>query len=86
MEINDLFNTAYNWLCKSRLRHPHNADVWDFRWKWAKNRDGIGNDFLSGKYRFDIQSRRTLASSELIDVYTACDALVIKLLALIKPY
>ena len=83
MNSNDLFNTAYNWLCKSRLRHPHNADIWDFSWRWEKSRDGINNDFISGKYTFDIQSRRTLASGELIDVYTACDALVIKALTLI---
>lgn len=70
MNMNDLFSTAYNWLCKSRLRHTHNADVWDVRWRWAKIRGGIWNDFISGKYRFDIQSKRTLANGELIDVYT----------------
>ena len=43
----------------------------------------IAHFSLSGKYTFDIQSRRTLANGELIDVYTACDALVIKALALI---
>jgi hypothetical protein len=83
MNINELFSTAYTWLCKSRLRHPHNADIWDFRWRWANIKDGIGNDFISGKYQFDIQFRRTLAHGELIDIYTACDALVIKALALI---
>ena len=54
-----------------------------FRWRWAKIRDGIERAFISGKYRFDAQSRRNLASGELIDVYTAGDALVIKALALI---
>ena len=83
MNIEALFNTAYNWLCKSRLRHPHNADIWDFRWRWANIRDGIEIKFISGRYRFDVQVRRPLANGELIDVYTACDALVIKTLALI---
>ncbi|MBF8277456.1 MAG: putative reverse transcriptase [Candidatus Brocadiaceae bacterium] len=41
MKVNELFTTAYNWLCKSRVRRPHNADVWDFRWRWANIRDGI---------------------------------------------
>ena len=53
------------------------------RWEWRKIKDGIYNDFLCWKYTFDIQSRRTLANGELIDVYPACDALALNVLVLV---
>ncbi len=27
-----IFFNAYQWLCTSRKKHPHNADIWDFIW------------------------------------------------------
>jgi len=75
-----LFDEAYAWLCKSRRNHPANADIWDFRFKWHKDKPAILSAFLHGNFRLDTQRRIALNSNDEIDVYKSDDALVIKIL------
>ncbi|MGO9570407.1 MAG: hypothetical protein ACLP5H_22980 [Desulfomonilaceae bacterium] len=75
-----LLDWAYNWLCRSRKNHPSSSDIWHLRPKWEQLRERIAAAFQQGTYRFAVQSKITLASGETIAMWSACDALVIKLL------
>lgn len=80
MWLNKYFAESYKWLCRSRAKHPPNADIWDFRWSWEKTRDKIIDAFSDGSYRFDVQSRMKIKNGEEIDINTPSDALVLKVL------
>jgi RNA-directed DNA polymerase len=75
-----LLHEAYEWLCTARKKHPANADVWDFRCNWHRWAQSLLADFRTGDYRFDVQKKITLASGETIALWSARDALVIKVL------
>jgi len=74
------FSESYDWLCRSRNKHPPNADIWDFRWRWAAIRDKLRESFLDGSYRFEVQTRMRIRTGEDIDSNTPSDALVLKVL------
>ncbi len=78
-----IFLKSYKWLCKSRKKHHHNADIWDFIWRWDNIRDKIFNKFVRGRYHFGVQSRKRLSSGDDIDVYDACDSLKLKTITII---
>ncbi len=48
----EMMHESYDWLCKSRIGHPPNTDIWDFRWNWEENRERLQQDLLAGSYRF----------------------------------
>ncbi len=71
---------AYDWLCRSRKKHPTSSDIWHLRPKWQQLREPIAEAFQRGTYRFDVQSKITLGSGETIAMWSSPDALVLKVL------
>lgn len=46
-----LWQEAYNWLCRSRIKAAHNADIWDLRFKWPDEGNFIFSQVNTGEYR-----------------------------------
>ena len=43
---------SYRWLCHQRRNYAPNADVWDFRFHWERERPRLEVELLSGRFRF----------------------------------
>ena len=71
-------DAAFAWLCKRRRDYPDDADVWNFRRNWPREKARLQTDLLAGHYRFGFLSRVELADGEKIDLWSARDALVLK--------
>jgi hypothetical protein len=57
-------DTAHEWLCRRRRDYSANSDVWAFRRDWARKREQIKGELLSGNYRFSLLTRITLKDGE----------------------
>ncbi|MCH8240261.1 MAG: group II intron reverse transcriptase domain-containing protein [Proteobacteria bacterium] len=79
----DVLDTAYEWLCRSRRDYSANADVWSFRRRWLEEKNRIKRDLLSGRYRFSLLSRATLSNGDDVDLWSARDALMLKALSIV---
>jgi hypothetical protein len=77
-----VLDAAFTWLCKRRRDYPDHADVWEFRRNWPQEKDRIRTELPSGRYRFGLLTRITLANGDEIDLWSARDALVLKALAI----
>jgi RNA-directed DNA polymerase len=89
--IHKLFSDAYQWLCKSRKKHPPSSDIWNFRRNWNGLSDTVMDDFRSGCYQFDTQDKVALSGGDTIAVWSSQDALVLKVLTwiiqgILKPF
>ncbi len=78
-----VLDTAYDWLSRRRRAYPADADVWSFRQTWAQEKDKIKAALASGRYRFGLLTRITLVDGEEVDLWSACDALVLKALTIV---
>ena len=47
-----VLDQAYRWLCRQRRKYGPNADVWDFRFHWPRERPLLEAELLSGRFRF----------------------------------
>jgi hypothetical protein len=79
----DVLDCAYEWLCRRRRDYSANSDVWAFSRYWQREKEQIKNELLSGNYRFSLLSRITIKDGEDTDLWSACDALVLKALAIV---
>jgi RNA-directed DNA polymerase len=79
----DVLDTAYEWLCRRRRDYSTNANVWSLRRCWPHEKEKIKDELHSGSYRFSLLSRITLKNGEDADLWSARDALVLKVLALV---
>lgn len=77
----DDIDQAYTWLCKRRAHFPPNTDIWHLRFHWVKERRYILDNLQSGKYRLSPLSLVRKANGEVIHIWAAKDALVLKMLA-----
>jgi hypothetical protein len=77
------FHSAYEWLKKSRKHYPSSSDIWDFRWRWHKQKESIKKLFLTGSYHFDLQKGIRLSTGEAITLWSSPDALILKVLTLL---
>src|ERR1700704_1944426 len=59
-----------------------NADIWQFRCDWPREKQRIKGELHVGNYRFSLLSRITLKDGEETDLWSASDALVLKALSL----
>jgi hypothetical protein len=75
-----LFSDAYNWLCKSRKKHPPDSDIWNLKRTWDSQAEATMESFRSGAYKFDVQVKIILSCGETIDLWSSQDALIIKVL------
>ena len=79
----DVLDTADGWLCRRRQNYPADADVWSFRQTWAQEKDKLKAMLAAGRFRFGLLTRNMLKDGEEIDLWSACDALVLKALAIV---
>ena len=74
---------AFTWLCRQRRHWPPDADVWYVRSQWQTVKNTLVLELGNGTYRFDPLSRITKANGDIIHVWSARDALVLKALAIV---
>jgi len=89
--LHRLFSEAYQWLCRSRKGHPPSSDIWLFRRDWKHQAHRVIDRFIQGRHQFAVQQRITLAQGETVALWSACDALMLKVLTriiqtLLKPF
>jgi hypothetical protein len=73
---------AYSWLCQQRANFPPNADVWHLRFHWHSQRQALLDSLHSHDYTLLPQSVVTKADGSSIHLWSSCDALVLKMLAM----
>jgi len=72
--------SAYQWVCRQRGHYPPDADIRDLRFHWEAIRLPLLAQLCQGRYRFSpLQSIRK-ADGEPIHLWSAQDALVMKML------
>jgi hypothetical protein len=76
-------NEAYHWLCRQRRDYPPDADVWDLRVHWHSERIRLEADLRTGRFRFGPLRVIAKADGEVLHLWSARDALVLKALALV---
>ena len=74
---------AYDWLCHQRKVYPPDADVWDLRLHWHAERIRLEAELRTGRFRFGPLQVITKADGEVLHLWSARDALVLKALALV---
>jgi len=87
MDLATLFNpatlqAAYQWVCRQRRHHPPDADIWDLRFHWEAIRHPLLAQLCRGRYRFSPLQPIRKANGEPIHLWSAQDALVMKMLAM----
>jgi hypothetical protein len=50
----DRLAAAYEWLCRRRRDYSANSDVWAFSRDWAREKERIKGETLSGNYRVSL--------------------------------
>ena len=78
-----MLGQAYRWLCRQRRDYPADADVWDLRFHWRSERIRLEDELRTGRFRFGPLRVVTKADGEVLHLWSACDALVLKALALV---
>lgn len=71
---------AGQWLFEQRKDYPPNADIWHLRFHWKSESPIILDAINCGHYRFSPLQIITKASGETIALWSARDALVLKML------
>jgi len=79
----DALDAAYAWLCHTRRDAGPNADVWDFRRDWDRQRELIRTELASGRYRFGLLNRVEQDDGGEIEIWAARDVLVLKALSIV---
>jgi len=77
----DLLDQAYDWLCKRRKDYHFHSDVWHLRSHWATEKENLLQELRQETYRFDAVTVYNLPDKK-IGIWSAKDALVLKMLAL----
>src|SRR5260370_30335698 len=78
-----MLDQAYCWLCRQRRDYPPDADVWYLRFHWDAERIRLEAQLRTGGFRFGPLSVVTKADGEVLHLWSARDALVLKALALV---
>jgi RNA-directed DNA polymerase len=78
-------DSAFDWLCQRRKNWPPDADVWRFRRHWPDEKARLRTDLLEGTYQVGLLQRVVLVNGEEVDLWSARDSLVMKMLALTLP-
>lgn len=78
-----VLDAANDWLCRRRRDFPAHDDVWDLRRHWSREKDRVRTDLLTGRFRFGLLSKITLANGDDVGLWPARDALVLKAMAMV---
>lgn len=81
--LQPVLDQAFRWLCQQRRDYPPDADVWDLRFHWQKELARLQAELHTGQFRFGPLSVVTKADGEVLHLWSARDALVLKALALV---
>src|SRR5439155_27174992 len=74
------------WLCRQRRDYPPDADVWHRRFHWDAERIRLEAELRTGAFRFGPLSVVTKADGEVLYLWSARDALVLKALTLVAEW
>lgn len=74
---------AYAWLCHRRRHFPPNADIWHLRFHWAREKADLFKALSKRCYQFSPLQRVQKADGEVIHLWPALDALVLKALTVL---
>ena len=85
MKLTAYIDEAYTWLCKQRIHHPPNADIWYLHFYWHRERQQIVEELENQTYRFAPLDVIAKTNGKTIHLWSARDALVLKCLALSLP-
>ncbi len=78
----ETLDIAFDWVCKRRQDYSHNSDIWDLRQGWTDIKPALQQTLLSGEYEFDAL-REISTGKEVIDLWSARDALILKALTFV---
>lgn len=77
------WQSAYQWLCRQRMKAPPGADVWDVRFKWPAYQETWFRQVRAGRYRLaPMLVTRGQNGQPRLAMWSALDALVLKWVAL----
>ena len=79
----EVIDLAFVWLCKRRKHYSHNQDVWEVRERWGTIKTRLQADLRGGRYRFSPLTRFQ-RDGEIIEIWSALDALVLKAMAIVR--
>ena len=79
----EVISAAFRWLCQQRRHWPADADVWDLRLHWDRERPAIQEALRRGEYLFAPMARVTKAEGDVQHVWSSRDAVVLKALAIV---
>src|SRR5271169_5872114 len=74
-----VLDSAFAWLCGARRDYPASADIWNFRRHWHTERPRLKTELAAGQFRFGLLDRITKPDGSEIELWSARDALVLKL-------
>jgi hypothetical protein len=77
-------DAAYQWLCQRRQDYSANSDIWDFRFRWVRDKDSLLAQLRQGNFRFAPVSLFAI-NGEVRCVWSARDALVLRAIAQVLP-
>jgi hypothetical protein len=76
-------DAAFIWLCHRRRHFPVNADVWHLRFHWGREKVHLLEQLHNSCYQFSPLQKVQKANGEVIHLWSARDALVLKALAIV---
>jgi len=71
---------AFEWVCKQRIHHPSNADIWHLRFHWVSIKPQLLNSLRSKSYCFSPMQRIVKRDGSIIHMWSSQDSLVLKVL------
>jgi hypothetical protein len=75
---------AFSWLCyRRRNNYPDHADVWHLRFHWAREKAHLFQQLQNRCYQFSPLQKVQKANGEVIHLWSARDALVLKVLSML---
>lgn len=78
-----VLDEAWPWLCKRRKDCPASADIWWLRQDWHLEKPRLVHALSNGHYQFEPLQKLTRSDGEVIELWTARDALVLKAMAIV---
>lgn len=75
-------DTAFDWICHRRRNYPDHSDVWHLRHHWSRERVHLLERLHNRRYQLSPLQRVQKTSGEVIHLWSASDALVLKALSI----
>jgi hypothetical protein len=74
---------AFSSVCRQRRHFPADADIWHLRRHWPTRKIGLLAEIRCGDYQFAPQHRLCKKNGQILHLWAAEDAVVIKLLSVL---